>query len=43
MVFNFELWQLDIDVDLTRKLYREADDSKKESNDLLDKITYLCL
>lgn len=25
MFFNFNLWQLDIDVDLTKQLYKDSD------------------
>ena len=30
MIFDFEPWQLDIDIDLTKQLYRSCKGAKRE-------------
>ena len=34
MIFDFNPWQLDVDVDLTKQLYKEADYSTNKTSNL---------
>ena len=41
MIFNFNPWQLDVDVDLTKQLYKEVDYSidKKTNTEFIDNLS----